>query len=100
MNVVLLRDGALIDQVERLPRRLPDGSVGVEYLGIVYPVGPDRQVDLNGSWYYPAQAPIYLDPPEHPLDPASTFWMMEADGGRPYLFLNGSEQLFTTPSGY
>ncbi len=93
VEVTLEREGKVVDRVERLPRRMPDGSIGVEYMGLVYPLARAGRAALDGRWSYPSEAPICLDAPDLPLDDERRFWTLERSGTRPYLFIDGSEAL-------
>ncbi|TCP37571.1 hypothetical protein [Sphingomonas sp. BK235] len=73
---------------------MPDGSIGVEYMGLVYPMARAGRVSMDGRWCYPSEAPICLEPPDLPVETGGTFWTMDRSGTRPYLFVNGSEALF------
>lgn len=95
IEVTLEREGQVLDRIERLPRRMPDGSIGVEYMGLVYPLAPAGRTSIDGRWCYPSEAPICLEPPDLPVEMGGTFWTMDRSGTRPYLFVNGSEALLT-----
>lgn len=95
IEVTIERDGALIDRVERLPRHLPDGSIGVEYLGLVYPLISAGRASLDGRWCYPSEAPLCLQPPDNLPSDDKRFWFLDQAGTRSYLFLNGSEALLS-----
>ncbi|PWG03513.1 hypothetical protein [Sphingosinicella humi] len=79
----------MIDTVTRLLRRLPDGRVGAEYMGLVYPLSDTNGISLDAQWCYPSDAPICLEPPEV-ASSRSASWHLENLASRSYLFLNGS----------
>ncbi|RSU52495.1 hypothetical protein [Sphingobium yanoikuyae] len=93
IEVLLEREGQVVDKVERLPRRMPDGSIGVEYMGLVYPIARAGRASLDGRWCYSSEAPICLDELDEPLDDDKRFWTIDRSGTRPYIFINGSEAL-------
>lgn len=93
IEVTLERDGQAVDRVERLPRRMPDGAIGVEYMGLVYPIARAGRAALDGRWCYPSEAPICLEAPDLPLDKGRRFWTLDRSGTRPYLFIDGSESI-------
>ncbi|PNP99533.1 hypothetical protein A8G00_04985 [Sphingobium sp. SA916] len=93
IEVLLERDGQAVDRVERLPRRMPDGSIGIEYMGLVYPIARAGRVSLDGRWCYSSEAPVCLDEVDAPLNGETRFWTVDRSGTRPYLFINGSEAL-------
>lgn len=95
IEVTLEREGQVLDRVERLPRRMPDGSIGVEYMGVVYPLSRAGRAAVDGRWCYPSEAPICLETPDLPVDAERRFWTLERSGTRPYLFIDGSEALLT-----
>lgn len=83
------RGGEVVDAVQRLLRQLPDGRIGAEYMGLVYPLSGSAEIDLDTMWCYPAEAPICLEPPDLPST-GRTKWHLEELDSRSYLFLNGS----------
>ncbi|NJR77519.1 hypothetical protein [Sphingomonas corticis] len=93
IEVTLERDGTVVDRIDRLPRRMPDGSIGVEYMGLVYPLARAGRAAMDGRWCYPSEAPICLEAPELSIGTGRTFWTLDRSGTRPYLFVNGSEAL-------
>lgn len=93
IEVTLERDGKRVDRVERLPRRMPDGAIGVEFMGLVYPLVRAGHASLDGRWCYASEAPICLEFPELPPDQERRFWTLESSGTRPYLFIDGTEAL-------
>lgn len=70
-------------------RRLHDGRIGAEYMGLVYPLAGADAISLNAQWCYPSEAPICLEPVELAPSGRKT-WSLERLASRSYLFLNGS----------
>lgn len=95
VSIPVMRGGQMVDRVDRPPRRAPDGRLAIEYLGLVYPLTEAGCIDLESVWFYPSQAPICLDPPEDFGVSGSRGWQLDLDGYRPYIFLNGPEEVAT-----
>ncbi|GAA4019225.1 hypothetical protein GCM10022280_18730 [Sphingomonas swuensis] len=91
LQIQVERGGELIDTIERLLRRLPDGRIGAEYMGLVYPLSGPAEINLETTWCYPSEAPICLEPPELPSARARK-WHLEELSSRSYLLLNGSAE--------
>lgn len=91
-RIVVRRGPVALEALRRPLRRMPSGDFGAEYLGLVYPVDAAGQIDIDGVWCYPGQAPICLDPPGDVATPGERPYRLETDGCRPYLFLAGSAQ--------
>ncbi len=72
---------------------MPDGSIGVEYMGLVYPLARAGRASMDGRWCYPSEAPICLEAPDLPTSTDKAFWTLDRSGTRPYLFVDGSEAL-------
>lgn len=57
-KVILIQGGKRLHEDDRPLRRLPTGGAGVLVAGMVYPIGEDRQVNLDGECFYPGDCHV------------------------------------------